>query len=110
MSRPTAPRASWLPGRQQRPLLPRLLFLKSLALHAVEDPTQDGDAGPSHLQRAQRFRVEAESFDADDHELVGIDHDQEAGGADQALCPDPCVAEGHTDETRQENVEDPPGT
>ena len=49
--------------------------------------------------------VHAESLDANDHELVGIDHDQEAGGADEALCPNARVADGEADDTTEADVD-----
>ena len=49
--------------------------------------------------------VHAEGFDANNHELVCIDHDEEAGGTDEALCPDARVANGKTDHTAEADID-----
>ena len=84
-------------------------MLQGSSLQAVEDATEDADAGACQLQRGQRPCVEAEGLDADDEELVGVGHHQETGGSNEALCPYSGVTERHANDTGQEDVQESPG-
>ena len=54
--------------------------------------------GPLNLQK------EPVKFPSESQKLVGVDHHQEARGADQALSPDAGVADGQADDTAQADV------